>query len=410
MDSVFPADDSIDVDLNPALVMNLNVPASVDYELTTNIALYRAADGALVDDFKVHHGNLIDPYTVELWPSRSLEPFTSYYVTIERDALLIDSPSGDRIGDFADAPDGNSFHPDMWNFTTGADAGTSAPLPRVVDSVFPADNATDVAADTQLILGLNMKAAITQWTRSIAVHRADDDSLVEHIRLLPEHLVDDYTIAVDLSNPLEVDTEYYVLIERGAWRIEQPPWNSVGDHTGYPAGVSGNPTMWNFYVPPPCQLSDLRIAELNIGVADYVTLYNPTSCDFDIDNIHLYVLDSLTSFLPKDFDLPARNIGPGERIRLIEREASGNDILLSQNIPFYPGRGGWTGICEGTCDIVTGSNFIDLLAFRGGEEPPTLPSELSFSPDPATGITVFNESSHSFLRAAYAGLFPVFLT
>ena len=184
-----------------------------------------------------------------------------------------------------------------------------------------------------------------------------------------------------------------------------------GDHYELTVGTSvtdtcGNPiaaaVVINIYVS--LGGSSVRIDELQIGSSDYVVLYNPTGSSIDLNPMALYFDDSSTGDFA--FDLPSYILAPGGYVYIAEVALAG-DIDVVSNIPFSSSRGGWVALCSGTCNLSTGSNWIDAVAFSEGDPHPPLPSGITFSPAGLSGIV--DQNTNSYYHTSTVGSQPVYL-
>ncbi|MEM9490926.1 MAG: Ig-like domain-containing protein, partial [Myxococcota bacterium] len=250
MDSMFPADNAVDVPINAYLSIDFNVPIAIT-EWTGGGALYRG-DGTLVESFTFERRNIVDRHNAMVELSSLLEPNTDYYVTLDTDAVNIQQAPWGHLGSYTTPPDAE-LDSTVWNFTTGTAVDPTlfnpipeGVLPSVVSSVFPADDDIYVPINAPLIMHTNADVAVDEYTTYMAIHRSDDDSLVEHIVLERKNLLDARTVVVDLTDDLEPYTSYYVTIHASAVRVAEAPWGYIGSYTPYYDNNSFLPDMWNF--------------------------------------------------------------------------------------------------------------------------------------------------------------------
>lgn len=95
--------------------------------------------------------------------------------------------------------------------------------PPTLTAVVPADNATNVAVDTDLVLTFSEN--VQAGTGAIGVRNAADDSLVEAVLVENAEIVGN-TVTIDLTADLAPGTDYYVQIQPGA--IEDLAGNDFG--------------------------------------------------------------------------------------------------------------------------------------------------------------------------------------
>ena len=88
--------------------------------------------------------------------------------------------------------------------------------PPVLEGFTPSDNATDVALDA--LLGLDFSEPVEKGAGEIGIYRTSDNSLVESVDVSSDSVsVNGDDVSISLSNPLQGNTSYYVLIDQGAF-------------------------------------------------------------------------------------------------------------------------------------------------------------------------------------------------
>lgn len=87
--------------------------------------------------------------------------------------------------------------------------------PLAIETLSPADNATEVALDTNLIITFSEDVIASSGT--IAIKKAIDDSIVETINAASTTNTGGDTITISLLLNLASDTEYYVHIDAGTF-------------------------------------------------------------------------------------------------------------------------------------------------------------------------------------------------
>ena len=122
--------------------------------------------------------------------------------------------------------------------TIGLDAITYVAGPEL-ESTSPADNATNVAPDSNLTATFNRN--IVANTGSIELRLRSDDSLVESFDVTSQVTIVDDKVTLDPSSDLAPNSEYYVLIPDGAFK------DASGANS---AGVTSSAT-WSFSTEIP---------------------------------------------------------------------------------------------------------------------------------------------------------------
>ena len=112
--------------------------------------------------------------------------------------------------------------------------GTQPVVAPVLVSVSPADNATGVAVDANLVMTFSKN--VVPGSGDITIKKKSDNSLVEAIAATSTTGSGTKIITANPSSNLAADTEYYVLVSAGAFEDE-----AGNDY----AGISDN-TKWNF--------------------------------------------------------------------------------------------------------------------------------------------------------------------
>ncbi|WP_144016201.1 Ig-like domain-containing protein [Demequina sp. NBRC 110052] len=122
-----------------------------------------------------------------------------------------------------------------WDFTTG-DAGAPQML-----SLSPADDTTDAPVDSNL--SIIFDRSITAVFGDITLHRASDDAVVQTFDVTTDASVSttnvlNDTVMINPSADLDFSTDYYVLIDSGAFEASVTPFS---DFPGF-----SSTTEWNF--------------------------------------------------------------------------------------------------------------------------------------------------------------------
>jgi methionine-rich copper-binding protein CopC/uncharacterized protein YhjY with autotransporter beta-barrel domain len=201
LSSSSPADNAIDVARDANIVLNFS--ESVDVE-SGNIIIKKTSDDSTVETFNVAtSGQITGTGTSQITvnPSVTLDSSTEYYVLI--DATAFDDSAGNSYAGISSTT--------ALSFTTGDNI-----LPTLSSSS-PADNATDVARDANIIL--NFSESVTVQTGNITVKKTSDDSTIETIDVTSGQVTGTGTsqITVNPSSDLFGGFEYYVLIDATAF-------------------------------------------------------------------------------------------------------------------------------------------------------------------------------------------------
>lgn len=216
-----PADNAIDVATSTNLVITFN--ETIGKTGTGTVSIYRSGDDSLVETISVA-GSLVTgsgSTQITINPATTLSGSTAYYVQISANAFP------DSAGNFYAGISNTT----SWNFTTGDE---SAPA---VQTLSPADNATDVATSTNLVITFNETIAST-GTGTVSIYTSSDDGLVETIAVTGSLVTGSGSteITINPSTTLSSATAYYVQISSNAFP------DSAGN---FFAGIS-NATTWNF--------------------------------------------------------------------------------------------------------------------------------------------------------------------
>ena len=196
--SFTPTDDSTFVDVNTNIVLNFS--EIVRGTSSGNITIKKASDNSVVEEIAGNSDKVSGSLTTQITinPSTTLDINTEYYVLVEYGAFAdISNNSVDLLGksDFS--------------FTTNQNPSLS--------SSNPSDNATGVAADTNIIL--NFSDSVDAESGNISIYKSSDGSLVEEIDVTSGQVSGSGSsqITVNPSSDLESGVEYYILIDSTAF-------------------------------------------------------------------------------------------------------------------------------------------------------------------------------------------------
>ncbi|MBI3675180.1 MAG: Ig-like domain-containing protein [Proteobacteria bacterium] len=216
------------------------------------IEIHRASDGALVDSISITDTSQVafDGSTVIVNPAIDLAYGTEFYVLIAPGVILDTS--------------GNSYagisSPTAFSFTTMPEPDI---YPPTLLSFSPADNATGVAVNTNLVLTFSEPVTI-QPDGQILIHRASDGAVVATVSLddSTQVSVSGNTFTINLANDLRYGTDYYVTISVNA--VYDPAQNyyaGLSDTTAFTFSTVAAPEF-----TPPVLLSSSP-ADNGSGVA-----------------------------------------------------------------------------------------------------------------------------------------------
>ena len=194
--SFSPADDATDVATTSNIVLNFS--EAVDVE-TGNIVIYKSSDDSVVETIDVTSGQVTGTGSTQITinPSSDLAEQTEYYVQIA--ATAFDDSSSNSYAGISDKT--------TLSFTI---ADQTNPF---LSSSSPADNATDVAITSNIVL--NFSETVDVETGNIIIKKTSDDATVETIDITSSQVTGKGTnqITINPTNNLDSSTEYYVLID-----------------------------------------------------------------------------------------------------------------------------------------------------------------------------------------------------
>ena len=195
-----PDDDATGVALNANIVLTFSEIVNVE---SGNITIHKTSDDSTVETFDVTGSKVTGNGSTEITinPGTDFDNNTEYYVLIPNTAFD-DVDSGSYAGIPSDT--------EALSFTT-----TNA-VPTLTSSV-PADNATDVERDANIIL--NFSENVDAETGDIEIYKTSGDVLVETIGVTSSQVTGSGTsqITINPSSNFDSLTEYYVLIDATAF-------------------------------------------------------------------------------------------------------------------------------------------------------------------------------------------------
>ena len=198
LSSSVPADNATSVAIDANIVLNFS--ENVDVE-TGNITIKKTSDNSTVETIDVTGSKVTGSGSSQITvnPSTTLDRATQYYILIDATAFD-DSSSASYTG---------------INSTTAL-SFTTVTLPTLSSSV-PADDATDVARDANIVL--NFSEIVDVETGNITIKKTTDDSTFETIDVTSSNVTGTGTtqITVNPTSNFDAEIEYYVLIDATAF-------------------------------------------------------------------------------------------------------------------------------------------------------------------------------------------------
>ena len=200
LSSSTPTDNATGVAVDSNIVLNFS--ESVDAE-SGNITLKKTSDNSTVETISVT-GELVSgsgSSQITVNPSSTLDSSTEYYVLI--DASAFDDSSSNSYAGISS--------------TTALSFTTADVQNPTLSSSTPADNATAVALDANIVL--NFSEAVDAESGNITIKKTYDDSTIETIDVTGAKVSGSggTEITINPGNDLSEQTEYYVLIDATAF-------------------------------------------------------------------------------------------------------------------------------------------------------------------------------------------------
>ena len=200
LSSSTPVDNATSVSESANIVLNFS--KSVDVE-SGNITIKKTSDNSTVETIDVTSGQVTGTGTSQITidPSSDLFGGYEYYVLI--DATAFDDSAGNSYAGISSTT--------AFSFTTGDNTSPT------LSSSSPADNATDVARDANIVL--NFSESVDVESGNITIKKTSDNSTVETIDVTSGQVTGTGTsqITIDPSSDLFGGYEYYVLIDATAF-------------------------------------------------------------------------------------------------------------------------------------------------------------------------------------------------
>ena len=199
LSSSTPADNATGVAVDSNIVLNFS--ESVDAE-SGNITLKKTSDNSTVETISVTGGLVSGSGSSQITvnPSSNFDPNIEYYVLI--DASAFDDSSSNSYAGISS--------------TTALSFISANNLPTLSSST-PADNATDVARDANIVL--NFSESVDAESGNITIKKTSDNSIFETISVTSSNVTGTGTtqITINPTSNFNADIEYYVLIDATAF-------------------------------------------------------------------------------------------------------------------------------------------------------------------------------------------------
>ena len=354
LSSSTPADADTGVGVNDNIVLNFS--KAVDAE-SGNIVIYKASDDSEVESIPVGNAKVSGSGSTQITinPAATLDSSTDYYVQIA--ATAFDDSSSNS---YAGINDKTSL-----NFTT---ADVAAPT---LSSSTPADGATGIAVDANIVLNFN--EAVDAESGNIIIYKSSDNSQVESIPVGDSKVSGSGSTAITInpSSTLDGSTAYYVQI--AATAFDDSSSNSY-------AGITDATTL-NFTTAdigaPTLSSSVPTDGATGIGVNANIVLTFNEAVDAESGNIIIYKSsdDSQVESIP---------VGDSKISGSGSTEITINPATTLDSLTGYYIQIAATGFDDSSSNSYAGITDATTLNFTTADvEAPTI----TFSPlDDATGI------------------------
>ena len=200
LSSSTPSDGATEVSVSDNIVLNFS--KAVDAE-SGNIIIYKSSDNSQVESIPVGNAKVSGSGSTQITinPATTLSSSTSYYVQIA--ATAFDDSSSNSYAGISDTT--------TLNFTT---ADVNAPT---LSSSTPADGATGIAVDANIVLNFN--EAVDAESGNIIIYKSSDNSEVESIPVGNAKVSGSGStqITINPSTTLDGSTTYYVQVAATAF-------------------------------------------------------------------------------------------------------------------------------------------------------------------------------------------------
>ena len=349
-----PADGATEVGVNDNIVLNFS--KAVDAE-SGNIVIYKSSDDSEVESIPVGNAKVSGSGSTQITinPAATLESSTNYYVQIA--ATAFDDSSSNSYAGINDKT--------TLNFTT---ADVAAPT---LSSSTPADGATGIAVDTNIVLNFN--EAVDAESGNIIIYKSSDNSQVESIPVGDSKVSGSGSTAITInpSSTLDGSTAYYVQVASTAF--DDSSSNSY-------AGISDATTL-NFTTAdigaPTLSSSVPTDGATGIGVNANIVLTFNEAVDAESGNIVIYKSSD-------DSEVESIPVGNAKVSGSGSTEITINPATTLDSLTGYYVQIAATAFDDSSSNSYTGITNTTTLNFTTADvEAPTL----TFSPlDSATGI------------------------
>lgn len=320
-----PADNATGVAVDANLVITFD--QAVDVE-TGNITIYKSSDDSTVEEIDVTSGQVAGTgtNTITINPSSDLGSETSYYIQI--DATAFDNSGGDSFAGISGTT--------TWNFTT-ADA-----IAPSINSLSPADGATGVAVDANLVI--TFSEAVDVESGNIVIYKASDDSAVATIDVTGGQVAGTGTdtITINPTSDLAANTSYYVQV--AATAFDDAAGNSF-------AGIADS-TTWNFATVDTTAptISSLSPTHEATGVSAGTSLVATFSEAVDAETGNIYLRKVSYGVLVETIDVTGGQVsGSGTSV-----------ITITPSIVLEPGVAYYVEMDASAFDDAAGNSFAGM--------------------------------------------------
>lgn len=221
--TVVPANAVTPIDSSSA-ILKISFDEPVFTVSGKSIKIYSSTTNNLVESIEVRQPNVTGNATSEITIKPALlSTGEKYYVQIESGAFT-DASANPYTG----------ISDRTWEFRTIPSPAQN--VPPVIDSMIPADNATDINPPTELTAHFSKKVSIAGSAKAY-VKVISDNTPVASVEIKQTDLdASGQNLRITLNNPLAAGTAYYVLIDGNSFQDE---------YGNYFAGIN-DALSWNF--------------------------------------------------------------------------------------------------------------------------------------------------------------------
>jgi methionine-rich copper-binding protein CopC len=250
-----PADNATGISVGANVIIQFNEAVKLPVTAGTEFIRIRKSDHATFEQFNLPSARVTGygTNTITIDPTLNFEAGTTYYVQA---FSAFEDLAGNDFPDFGDET--------FWNFTTAGSSDVTPPLATVFS---PADNATGIVSNSNLVVTFN--EPVQKGTGDILIRRVSANNTLQSIPVTGGAVtVSGNSITINPPTDLPASTAVYVQIPNTA--IKDLANNSY-------AGIS-TATVWNFTtaaapdVTPPAMFS-LAPAHNATNVAGNTNIY-----------------------------------------------------------------------------------------------------------------------------------------